>query len=257
MTLQFLDRDDFLNCYWDYQPGEHVFLCEPTQQGKSYLAYQLVQQTLPQLENHRFVSLMPKPRDPATRQWAARIGLKVIDSWPPPPRWPLQEKPAGYVLWPKHARNLPPKENRERLAGAMRPALREQYWKGHSITLADDAHIAGVLLGLNDQFEEHLTAGAGMGAGLWLANQKPSGTVGSGSLTSFAYSAPSHLFFGHDTDERNIRRFSEIGGVDPDLVAWHVRRLRMWRIRTPGGMRNVSEKLYIGKAGPYMALIGP
>lgn len=257
MTLTFLDRDDFLSNIWDYQPGEHVYFCEPTQQGKSYFAYQLIRQTLPQLDDHRFVSLMPKPRDPATREWADNIGLKIIDTWPPPTRWPWQDRPAGYVLWPKHTKGVSPKENRERVAAVMRPCLRDQYWQGKSITFADDAHIAAVLLGLNDQFEEHLTAGSGMGSGLWLANQKPSGTVNSGSLTSFAYNAPSHLFFGHDTDERNIRRFSEIGGVDPDLVAWHVRRLRMYRISTPGGQKNVSEKLYVSKAGPYMALIGP
>jgi hypothetical protein len=255
MRLARFERDEFVNHRWDWNPGEHVFFCEPTQQGKSFLANQLIQRTLPLHPDIRFCSLMPKPRDPSTSEWAPKIGLKVIDRWPPPPRWPMQEKPAGHVLWPKHLKDVPPKQNREHIAAVMRPALKELYWKGNSITFADDAHIAAVLCGLNPEFEEHLTAGGGMGAALWLANQKPSGSQATGSLTTFAYSAPTHLILGHDPDERNLKRLSEIGGVNPDLIADVVRQLPVHRIMTPSGPKNVSEKLYIHKLG-YMCVIG-
>lgn len=256
MRLARFDRDEFLGHRWDWNRGEHVYLCEPTQQGKSFLANQLIQRTLPDYEGIRFVSFMPKPRDPATSEWAPRIGLKVIDHWPPPARFPFQDKPAGYVLWPKHLAAATPKENREHLAAMMRPALKDLYWGGNSIAFADDAHIAAVLCGLNPEFEEHLTAGGGMDASLWIANQKPSGSQATGSLTTFAYSAPTHLIFGHDPDKRNLQRLSEIGGVNAEMIEDIVRNLPVHRIMTPSGPKNVSEKLYIHKLG-YMCIIGP
>lgn len=255
MKITRFDRATFLRHHWHYEEGEHLYAAEPTQQGKSFFLGQLLEVALPRLEDTRFCSLMPKPRDPATSYWAPRLGLKVIDHWPPPGHFPGRA-PAGYVLWPRHHKNLKPADNWAQLRAKMQPALSDQFWKGHSLTLADDAHTAAVRLDLNDQFEQHLTDGGGMGAGLWLANQKPSGSVATGSLTSFAYSQPTHLIFGHDPDKRNIRRLSEIGGVDPDLVAWTVQRLPMHQIATPQGVKNISEKLYIHKGGPWMCVVG-
>lgn len=256
MRLARFERDEFVGHRFDWQRGEHLYASEPTQQGKSFLLNQLIQRVLSEYEpgELRFASLMPKPRDPATSEWAPRIGLQVIDKWPPPPKL-FAAKPAGHVLWPKHLKNVTPKENREHIAGVMRPCIKDFYWGGNSLLFVDDAHIAAVLCGLNPEFEEHLTAGGGMGASLWLANQKPSGSQATGSLTTFAYSAPTHLLFGHDPDERNLKRLSEIGGVNSDLVTEIVRNLPVHRIMTPNGPKNVSEKLYIHKLG-YMCIVG-
>jgi hypothetical protein len=257
MRLARFDREEFIWHRFDWQPGEHLAAFEPTQQGKSHLLNQLLRRVLAEREpgDLTVVSLMPKPRDPATSQWAPRLGLKVIDRWPPPARWPGQSRPPGYVLWPRHLKDAAPAENRAHLAAVMRPAVKDLYWRGDSLLFADDAHIAAVLLGLNPEFEEFLTAGGGMGSTLWLANQKPSGSAATGSLTTFAYSAATHLFFGHDPDERNLKRLSEIGGVNPELVAAVVRSLPVHRIMTPAGPKNISEKLYIHKLG-YMCVVG-
>lgn len=246
-----LPRDEFLNEYWDYRPGEHVSFIEPTQQGKTYLCYQLLGKTIEQQPQLQTVSLMPKPRDPATVYWRDQLGLREIQGWPPS-RWPWQDEPPGYVLWPHH---IPDNEeaNRDHLSSVFRRCLHQQYWQGDSITVADDVYLHAVLYGLNPELERHWTAGAGGGAGLWSTNQKPSGTLGGGSVSSFSYNAPTHLFLGKDRDERNIQRFSEIGGVDPKQVAAIVRELRMYRI----GDHSVSEKLYIDKRGPYLCVIGP
>lgn len=251
-------RGEFLDDIWDYQPGEHVFACESTQQGKTTLMYQLAERVLAEQETLRFASLMPKPRDPATRLWAQHLNLRITDNWPPPSRLPWQEKPAGYVVWPKHLKNADVKTNREHLSGILRKVMKEQYWKGDSVTLIDDAHLLAVLLGLNPEIEEQLTAGASMGSAAWLTNQKPSGSAATGALTTFAYNATTHLFLGAERDERNIRRFSEIGGVDPDLIADVVRHdLAIHRVQTPSGVKNVSDKLYIHKGGPWMCIVGP
>ena len=43
--------------------------------------------------------------------------------------------------------------------------------------------------------------------------------------------------------------------MNPDLIADIVRNLPVHRIMTPGGPKNVSEKLYIHKLG-YMCVVG-
>lgn len=255
MRLETFDRDEFVGHRFEWNPGEHLFASEPTQQGKSYLIGQLTQKVLAQYEGTglRFASLMPKPTDPATAELVHRAGLEVTDRWPPK-RHLFGPAPAGHVVWPRHLKDAEPGVNRRHVGGILRTAMRDQYWRGNSLTLMDDAHIAAVLYGLNTEAEEHLTAGGGMGSALWIASQKPSGSK-VGSLTTFAYSAPTHLIFGKDPDERNLARLAEIGGVNPDEIAGIVRNLPMHRIITPQGPKNVSEKLYIHKLG-YMCQIG-
>lgn len=256
MRLQTFPRDEWLNCYFDYEAGEHVAFFEPTQQGKTHLMYQMLAVAMRQHPELSVASLMPKSRDPATRLWAAALGLKVIDRWPPPSRFPWQEKPPGYVLWPRHLKDADVKANREHVAAILRQCLGRQNSRGSSITVADDFYVMAVLMGLNPEAEELLTAGAGGGAGLWLASQKPSGTQGGGALTSFAYNSPTHIILGHDPMKENRQRFADIGGIDPGMVADIVRGLRKHRIKTPSGYKNISEKLYIRKDGPYLCIIG-
>jgi hypothetical protein len=197
-------------------------------------------------------SLMPKPRDIATTEWARKLNLKETAEWPPRKKW-FENKPRGHVLWPKHNPGLAAEENREHVGAVMRDCLNQQYWRGNSITFGDDAHNLAVLHGLNPEMETMWTAGGSSQAGLWIATQKPSGTLSSGSISSFVYSATTHLFLGRDTDERNVRRFGEIGGVDPKEVEGIVRNLRMFNLNG----NTISEVLYIDKRGPWFVRIQP
>lgn len=263
--LTYLERGDFLENYWPglYETGDHAFFGEPTQQGKSHLAHQMLGAVLSQLpppKDFTVVSLMPKVKDPATSYWGPRLGFRTLASWPPPGRWPWEQRPPGYVLWPRHLRGAEPSVNRKHIGEMLRPALRDLYYGGDALVFADDAHVSATMMGLNPDYEDWLTMSSGNQAGLWLASQAPSGSRVSGSLTKFAYSAPTHYVFGHDGDERNIHRYGEVGGgaVSTRFVSDVVRNLRMFRVRTPDGrIKNVSEKLYIHKGGPWMCIIGP
>lgn len=253
MGILYLPRQVFLDEYFNYQPGEHVSLIEPTQGGKTHLAYQMLDVAHRRQPHLRIASMMPKARSPATWRWSRELGYKVLDSWPPPNN-PFADPPPGYVFWPKHLRSAEPAAKRAHLTTQFRRALSDQYMRGDTITLADDVYVSAVILGLNMDLEEFWTAGSEGGAGLWSSNQKPSGTLGGGSVSSFSYNAPTHLLLGKDTDARNVRRFSEIGGgVDPQLVTAIVENLKRHQI----GNRYISEKLYIHKGGPYMAIVGP
>jgi hypothetical protein len=248
-----LDRAEFLDHYFEYRPGEHLSLIYPTQKGKTHLAYQLSDVAMRQNPELTYCSMMPKANSPATARWAEALNLREVDDWPPRKKL-FADEPRGHVLWPKHRKDVTAEEDRAQVAVKMRKALHHLYWQGNSIAFVDDVFVAAVLMGLNPEVEQWWTAGSEGGAGLWSANQKPSGTLGSGSVSSFCYNSATHLFLGRDTDERNIRRFSEIGGgVDPKEIAAIVKGLRLY----PIGKKTITEVLYLDLRGPYMALVGP
>jgi len=253
MSLQQLDRSEWLDDYLDINAGEHVVIVEPTGGGKTWLMYQMLEAVMRDHPELTPVAFMPKAADPSTAQWAKALNLRETPVWPPR-RKLLEPKPAGYVLWPKHRMDLPPDERREEVGKLLRAGLDGQYKRGHSISLIDDAHSAATMMRLNSYIEEILVNGRAGGASAWLALQKPSGTVNSGGITSFAYSSPTHYLFGRDNEARNLKRLSEIGGgIDPARVEEIVRNLKQYRM----GPNTVTQKLYIDKRGPHMALIGP
>lgn len=258
MRIAQIPRREWLNCYFDFQPGQHIGWFEPTQQGKTHLMYQCAEVALAQNPGLTAISLMPKPRSPATRQWAEKLGWQIIDDWPPKPLWPGQQRPPGYVLWPKHMVGKDPdsiRVNRERLARIFRKAMVSQYQRGGSLTLVDDAHIIAALLDLNPELEEILTAGGEGGASAWLTSQKTSGSRATGSLTTFAYNQPEQFLLGYEPIEINRQRFNEIGGVDAGMVSDIVSRLPRHPIRTPRGVKYISDKLHLDLRGPWMCQV--
>jgi hypothetical protein len=257
-----LSRQEFLDDYWEYRPGQHVAFIEPTGGGKTRLKYQLLRVAMKQQPQLSVRVTIPKRRDPGPAAWNAALGLTETDHWPPPRK--LLSKPAGYALWPKHINGQPGEDpdkviaaNRAHLEREMKACAQDSYQQGDCIHDADDIYVQAVLLNMNEFFNEMLTMGGVMGCGLWGANQKPSGTK-DGSVTSFFYNSPTHLFLGWDTDERNRDRFGEIGGVDRKYVSNVVQNLQLHHI--DGHV--ISDKLYISKAGtseygPAMCIVGP
>lgn len=256
MAPKELDRQDWLENYLDIEPGHDVLIVEPTGGGKTTIAYQMMGEMMRRYPHLSYVSFMPKPRDPSTVAWAQALNLRETPVWPPRRKladW-FRPKPAGHVLWPPHRMDLQPERRREEVGKVLRAGLDAQYKSGDSVSLVDDAHASATYMDLNSYIEEILINGRAGGAGAWLPLQKPSGTVNSGGITSYAYSSPIHYVFGKDTDARNLARLREIGGgIDPVKVEGIVRNLRLYRINGA----TVSQKLWIDRRGPYMALIGP
>src|SRR4029077_6257073 len=128
-----------------------------------------------------------------------------------------------------------------------RKAIQWAYSQGNCILFVDEVY--GMVAEL-DNLTESLIAiwsrGGGMGTGLWAATQRPGGSQGKG-VPGFMYSTSTHLFLAKDPDEASRRRYGEIGGIDPRLVAAIVMKLRRWQF------------LYIHKpdasGGPYLCII--
>jgi hypothetical protein len=264
VALDWLSREEFLTGYFDYRPGQHLALIEPTGGGKTRFKYQLLQQAMAQQPQLTARVTIPKRRDSEAAAWNRALGLKETPTWPPPPLPPWQQKPPGYALWPKHLTYRPGQDPMELLAAdrrhvgqQMKNAALDSFQNGNCIHDCDDLYTQAVILEMNELFSEMLRDGRSSLCGLWGADQKPSGTR-EGSVTSFFYNAPSWLFLGNDPDERNRDRFGEIGGVDRKYVSEVVKRLPIHEI----GENAISDKLCICKAaagpyGPAMCIIGP
>lgn len=246
-----LSRAEFLNEWFDFNPGEHINIISPTGGGKTVLLGQLKERIGELHPSLRTVTLMPKLADDSTDAEIENLGYKEIQDWPPTHRF-WENKPPGYVLWPEHDVN-DEAANRERHTDIFRRALNSQYSDGKSLTVVDDAYIIGVLYGLNKELDRHWIAGRSNKASLVTALQKPSGTTG-GAISSYAYNSPIHLFLGKDTDARNLKRFGEISASDmnPHDLEDIVRNLRIHRIDGAA----VTDFLYLDRRSGRMATVG-
>lgn len=247
-----ITRAEFLDDYFDYASGDHLLMVSPTGGGKTHFAYQLIEQAMKQNPHLTMVSLMPKPRDPSTVSYAQKLNLRETPVWPPKKKL-FEQKPNGYVLWPRHPENLSPDECNQVVGDHLRSGIDGLYKQGNSIAFLDDASSAAGIMKLNPYIERTLQNGRSGGAGVWLAVQQPKGSVASHGVTGYAYNNSTHLFFGKDYVQDNLDRMSEIGGVDPKQVEGWVRNLRTWRM----GDGNVTEWLYLDKRGPYYLRILP
>jgi len=241
MYLARFTREEFLRERWNYQPGEHVSLITPTQNGKTTMLFDLLKWTDTSWTTIPPTMLVAKPRDATVARGLDALDYREVRAWPPRRR-PWQDEPPGYGLWPAHLRGATPAENNAHLAAAFRPALQDLFWKGNSIAIADEMYHLCAVLDLQEEMTRHWTQGAGMGSGLWSATQKPSGTQ-QGTIPSFMYSSPTHTFLGRDPDERNRKRFGEIGGVSPRDIENAVMKLDRF------------EWLYIHRDGPMMCIV--
>lgn len=226
MQVTRFSREEFLTRRWNYQPGQHVSFIAPTQNGKTLTIFQLLAHTDTSFCRIPPTMLVAKPRDAIVVQGLADLDYAEIPAWPPSWRT-RRKKPAGYGLWPRHIRGALPEVNAAHLSKSFRPAISEAFWGGNSILIGDEVYYLSAVLNLQQELTQHWTQGAGMGAGLWTATQKPGGTV-QGSIPTFMYNSPEHTFLGFDPDKRNRDRFSEIGGVDGKLVGETVQKLGLY-----------------------------
>jgi energy-coupling factor transporter ATP-binding protein EcfA2 len=250
--MQVLSRQDFVENYFSYRPGEHVNVIGPTGTGKTHLISQLLGSVKADYPSLQATWLVPKPDDPPMYAIADRLGFRITDDWPP--RQKFWQGPAqDHMLWPKHIID-DDDANKAHLHKVFGKCFDHHYVAHGNILVADDTYLLGCIYDLNDKLDRHWIAGRSGGSGLWSALQKPSGTKGK-AVSSFAYDAPTHLFFGRDNDDRNLERIGELGisTISPKDTQAIVRGLNIHRING----ENISDLLYINRSGPYMAIVRP
>ncbi len=205
MSPMQLDRPEWLDHFWDYRRGEHAAWIYPTGKGKSTLAYQCADVAMrPESRDLDFCSMMPKSQSPTTARWARELGLQETPTWPPRKKL-FEAEPRGYVLWPKHRRDISAAENRAQLAEHFRKGFHDLLWKGDCIAFADDLHRLAVLMGLNTECEEWWTTGArGRGGPVGREPEAVRHREQRRRNQFPSHNCPTHMFFGRDTDQRNV-----------------------------------------------------
>lgn len=246
-----LSRADFVENYFDYRDGEHLNIIGPTGTGKTHLISQLLGSVKADYPGLETTWLVPKPDDPPMYDIAKRLDFRITDSWPASRKF-FESKSNRHLLWPKHIID-DDDANTRHLKSVFGKCFDDHYVRHGNILVADDTYLLGCIYDLNAKLDRHWIAGRSGGSGLWSALQKASGTKGK-SVSSFAYDAPTHMFFGRDNDDRNLERIGELGisTISPEATRDTVRSLKVHRING----NNVSELLYINRGGPYQAIIG-
>lgn len=259
MTLAHFTRAEFFSDRWFPQSGEQVFIVQPTQGGKTHFAFDLLNHT----DHIRPpAALVMKPRDPTPAKMTRKWGWKETGTWPPPRPWPWEKPAPGYTLWPRHSLSLDPEsleKTDEHIKRQFERCLMGAYKTGDQVVFVDEIH--GLLsdLKMEPVIRRLSNRGSGMNATMWYATQKPSGSPGA-PVPGYLFNNPVHLFLGFDPVADNRKRFSEIGGINTDLVMDEVSQLRTMAVRTPAEIKYPSELLYINKNGPrggWMCIVEP
>lgn len=226
-----IPREEFLARYWNYEPGQHVTILGPTRDGKTQLAFDLLDESAtPELP---FAALVCKPQggDATVARYARRFKAKTVRDWPPPPALPFGEKPRGVVVWPKHNYDdiAWTEWNQNRV---FEKCMSSAFKSRNRIIFADELAWIAKELGLGRRTSHIHMQGGGLGVGLWACSQRPV------DIPRHAYSQAEHMFMSRDRDKDSRRRYTEIGGVDPQLIFHNLDRLRKY------------EWLYIKRTAP-------
>jgi hypothetical protein len=201
----------------DVKPGQHVVFAGPTQNGKTELAFALLEYTAtPEIPAYVAVS---KPRDPVTSKWERKLGYRHSRVYPPTMRirdaFP-ENRPSGYVIWPDMSGSETAVEN---AANVTRALIMGAYSDGTKnkkcILVLDDTVIKSKMLGLDQEMTMVATMAGAMGISGWYFVQKP---TDAGKTALWSFSQSDHIFIARDPDKRNRERYTEIGGFDSKEV---------------------------------------
>lgn len=186
-----------------WKQGEHVLIAAPTGAGKSTL----MQQIIP--KRRHVVVLVTKFHDPLFEKEFK--GWAICRDWKKLPRG--EEK---VLLWPKKQKAL--RENiphqREVFGDALDSIIDGQGWT----VVVDELHYTTDPHFLNLGSEIALLHHQGRSAGNTVVNltQRPAW------VPKIVYSSVSHAWIARTRDTQDLRRLSDLGGIDPKVVAKEV-----------------------------------
>jgi len=252
-TVEVVPRQEFVDEFGqEYSSGQHVTKLGPTQRGKSTLTGQLLRVCANRDRQALVLHGKIRGRDPVIPRMADQLDMRVINEYPPKWRWGDANR-RGFILVPLTKTTDSVDAENAVLAGQFRKGIHANYQntKKDTITVIDESHQAQETLKLKKDIEGPLMRGA-PNAAVWNNIQR-------GRYVSYhCYDAPEHIFIFYDPDESNQRRYSKIGGVDPQYVRQITKGLKRKTVSTNGGKgkATVSECLYIARAGPRLVVVG-
>lgn len=210
MRFTRIERWEFLTRYFNYTPDEHVLFLGPTGSGKTKIALDAL--SIVSRPKSPAIIFAMKPRDETLDTFAKTNEFREVSSWPPLPSIWKPRKPPGYLLKPRRVPKNISETNALQYA-AFREAILDSYERGNRILFADETYSLTHELPLTSELVTVWTKGRSMRCALWAASQRPA------YIPTWAYSQSTHLFVSYDPDARSRKRYEEISGVDPKIIA--------------------------------------
>jgi hypothetical protein len=240
-------RQDFCENVFQYGPGEHVVFGGASTNGKTSLAFDMLEYIVtPKFPAYVAVS---KPRDPVTLKRGNELGFRTVPDWPPQKQLKEYEifggkKPNGYLIWSAFGdlnTDMP------RAAAVTRKLIMERYANGvhgkdsGGILVMDDTMVKAKIMGLDNEMVTILAMAGAMDIGLWVFVQKP---TDSGRTTTWSYEQAKHLLLTRGGDARMLDRYSEIIGTNGKYAKAVIPTLKPFQF------------VYINKTDDTMCIVG-
>jgi len=211
-----LPWDDFRTYVLDWRQNQHAGLVGPTEQGKTNLAYHL-------LEDRGYVTYFAiKTRDATLDSFAKRGGYVRIEDWPPmrkrlvgQRRVTAREMPRR-LLWPDATRLDADAEQKR----VFMKALQEIYSDGGWCPVFDDYWYLAHMLGFERETKKYLANARSNDIPMLICAQRPAGN----KLVEL-FDQTTHLFFFRDNDEPNLRRIAGVGYNSSNAIKGFVANL--------------------------------
>lgn len=211
-----LDWDDFRTYEFEWRQQQHAGLVGPTEQGKTNLAYHL-------LEDRSYVTYFAiKTKDDTLEAFAKRGGYVRIEDWPPMKKKMIGSRPytaremPRRLLWPD-ARQLNADVEQRRV---FQKALNEIYSDGGWCPVFDDYWYLAHMLGFEKETKKYLANARSNDIPMLICAQRPAGN----KLVEL-FDQTTHLFFFRDNDEPNLKRISGVGFSSSNAIKGFVANL--------------------------------
>lgn len=210
--------DDFITYVLNWKQNQHFGEVGPTEQGKTNLAYVLLE------EYRKYVAYFAiKTKDPTLQAFLDTGKYVRVYDWPPMKERPLgrsrpytPEEMPRRLVWPD-ATSLDSEAEQQRVFSK---ALRDIYVRGGWCPVFDDYWYLAHILGFEKDTKKMLANARSNDIPMLICAQRPSGN----RLVEL-FDQCTHLCFFRDMDEPNLTRISGVGATSARAIRGFVANL--------------------------------